>query len=317
MQDDFRLVKKDESMKVTLIVPTYQAGSIWIEWLSAIKMQVVKPSQIVMIDSSSHDQTVGLSQMAGITPIIISSSDFNHGGTRNLAVKKALPSDILIFLTQDALLDGPHAISEIINAFDDPEISAICGRQLPHYDANPLATHARLFNYPEASQIKSIEDINTLGLKVAFMSNSFAAYRRDVFEKLGGFPENTILAEDMYMASKMILAGYKVAYCAEAAVRHSHNYTPCEEFRRYFDIGVFHACEPWIQEELGGASGEGLRFVKSEMYYLWRNAPLWIPRSLLTTACKLLGYKFGKNFKRLPISWRPKLSMYKSYWSQQ
>ena len=57
----------------------------------------------------------------------------------------------------------------------------------------------------------------------------------------------------------MILAGYKVAYCAEATVRHSHNYTPWEEFRRYFDTGVFHACEPWIQQQLGGASGEGLQ----------------------------------------------------------
>lgn len=304
-------------MTVTLIVPTYQAGSIWIEWLSAIKMQIVKPSQIVMIDSSSQDQTVALSQDAGITPIIISSSDFNHGGTRNLAVEKALASDILIFLTQDAVLNGPQAVSEIIKVFDDPEISAVCGRQLPHYDANPLAIHARIFNYPSVSRIKSATDIPEFGLKVAFMSNSFSAYRRDVFEKLGRFPEHTILAEDMYMASKMILAGYKVAYCAEAAVRHSHNYTPWEEFRRYFDIGVFHACEPWIQEKLGGASGEGLRFVKSELSYLWRHAPMWILRALLTTACKLVGYKLGKSYKKLPKSWRPKLSMYKSYWQQQ
>lgn len=304
-------------MTVTLIVPTYQAGSIWIEWLSAIKMQIVKPSQIVMIDSSSQDQTVALSQDAGITPIIISSSDFNHGGTRNLAVRQAPASDILIFLTQDALLNDPQAISEIIKFFNDLDISAVCGRQLPHYDANPLAIHARIFNYPAMSRIKSETDIPEFGLKVAFMSNSFSAYRRDVFEKLGGFPENTILAEDMYMASKMILAGYKVAYCAEAAVRHSHNYTPWEEFRRYFDIGVFHACEPWIQEKLGGASGEGLRFVKSEISYLWCHAPLWIPRALLTTACKLVGYKLGKNYEKLPTSWRPKLSMYKSYWLQQ
>lgn len=69
------------------------------------------------------------------------------------------------------------------------------------------------------------------------MSNSFAAYRRSVFEELGGFPEHTILAEDMFMAAKMIESGYKVGYCAESAVRHSHNYRPREEFKRYFDTG--------------------------------------------------------------------------------
>ncbi|BCH79609.1 hypothetical protein SEL3844_17250 [Salmonella enterica subsp. enterica serovar 4,[5],12:i:-] len=57
------------------------------------------------------------------------------------------------------------------------------------------------------------------------------------------------------MAAKMIQAGYKVAYCAEAVVRHSHNYTPREEFQRYFDTGVFHACSPWIQRDFGGAGG--------------------------------------------------------------
>ncbi|WP_024870918.1 glycosyltransferase family 2 protein [Tolumonas lignilytica] len=301
----------------SLIVPTRNAGSQWQIWLDALKFQSVTPSLIVMVDSSSEDNTVSEAMSMGINAHIIDKSEFNHGGTRNLAASLACECDILVFLTQDAIFNSPLELSNLLSSFSNPDVAAVCGRQLPHDDANPLSTHARLFNYPDESRIKSAADIPELGLKIAFMSNSFAAYRRDVFEKLGGFPENTILAEDMYMASKMILAGYKVAYCAEAAVRHSHNYTPWEEFRRYFDTGVFHACEPWIQAQLGGASGEGLRFVKSELCYLWKNAPLWIPRSLLTTACKLLGYKLGKNYHKLPKSWRPHFSMYKSYWLQQ
>jgi rhamnosyltransferase len=198
--------------------------------------------------------------------------------------------------------------------FDDPTVGAVCGRQVGHFDANPLALHARLFNYADNSSIKSKDDIPELGLKVAFMSNSFAAYRVDIYKKIGGFPSDTILAEDMFLASKMILSGYKVAYCAEAVVRHSHNYTPFEEFRRYFDTGVFHSCEPWIQECLGGASGEGFRFIKSEIKYLLRNAPSWIPRALFTTGCKLIGYKFGKIHNILPKSLCVKMSMHKSFW---
>ncbi len=311
------MVSEDEGMTITLIVPTYQAGALWPQWLAAIKTQMVQPIQVVMIDSSSRDHTVVLARNAGIEPVTILPSEFNHGGTRNFAVAHACTSDLLVFLTQDALLTSPQSLAAMIECFVDPAVAAVCGRQLPHHDANPLATHARLFNYPDESRIKSAADIPELGLKVAFMSNSFAAYRRDVFEQLGGFPENTILAEDMYLAAKIIQAGYKVAYCADAAVLHSHNYTPWDEFRRYFDIGVFHACEPWIQQQFGGAAGEGARFVKSELRYLWRCAPLWIPRALLTTACKFLGYKLGRNYKKLPKSWRPVLSMYKSYWLQQ
>ncbi|CAJ1820440.1 glycosyltransferase family 2 protein [Aeromonas jandaei] len=304
-------------LSFSVIVPTRNAGSLWRDWLEAFAVQSIKPASSIIIDSTSNDNTVLEAQNYDFSITIISKDDFNHGGTRNYAVRQFCREDIIVFLTQDAILSDINSLSSLLLAFKDPDVAAVCGRQIPHYDANPLAIHARCFNYPCDNIIKSLSDVSILGLKVAFMSNSFSAYRRDVFEKLGGFPENTILAEDMYMASKMILAGYKVAYCAKAAVMHSHNYTPWEEFRRYFDIGVFHACEPWIQEELGGASGEGLRFVKSELNYLWHNAPLWIPRSLLTTVCKLLGYNLGKNHKRLPMSWRPKLSMYKSYWLQQ
>lgn len=97
-----------------------------------------------------------------------------------------------------------------------------------------LAVHARNFNYSSKSIVKSKADIEKFGIKTVFMSNSFAAYRRSVFEELSGFPEHTILAEDMFMAAKMIQAGYKVAYCAEAVVRHSHNYTPARRVSTIF-----------------------------------------------------------------------------------
>ena len=304
-------------LSCSVVVPTRNAGELWADWLAAFNQQSITTVSTIIVDSSSDDDTVAAAQKYNLTVRVIAQHDFNHGGTRNFAVTEASKSDIIIFLTQDAVLTDSYSIASLLSAFDDPDITAVCGRQLPHHDANPLAIHARLFNYPDKTRIKSADDISELGLKVAFMSNSFAAYRRDVFEKLGRFPENTILAEDMYMASKMILAGYKIAYCAEAVVRHSHNYTPWEEFRRYFDTGVFHACEPWIQQQLGGASGEGLRFIKSELSYLWQNAPLWIPRAILTTACKFIGYQLGKSYQKLPKSWRPKFSMYRSYWLQQ
>ena len=111
-------------------------------------------------------------------------------------------------------------------------------------------------------------DAAELGIKAAFMSNSFAAYRREALMAVGGFPKHVIFAEDMYVAAKMLMAGWKVVYEGSACCRHSHNYTIIEEFRRYFDMGVFHAREPWIRENFGGAGGEGLRYVKSELKYL-------------------------------------------------
>lgn len=304
-------------MKFSVVIPTYNGGSVWEKCADSISSQSIKPEVVYVIDSSSHDKTFDTAISRGFKVKVISSDDFNHGGTRNSAANDLCDTDVLVFLTQDAILSSVYSLSKIIAYFEEDEkVVAVCGRQLPHNNANPLAIHARLFNYPAKSCVKSACDIPMLGIKTAFMSNSFAAYRAKVFFELGGFPENTILAEDMYLTAKMIKAGYKVAYCAEAAVKHSHNYTPWQEFQRYFDIGVFHACEPWIREEFGGAGGEGMRFIRSELAFLWKTAPLWIPRALITSACKLFGYKLGQKYRKLPWSWCRSFSMYKSYWLQ-
>lgn len=305
-----------EKKGFSCIIPTYNGANVWVRCAESLSRQSVKPDVVYIVDSSSKDDTVFVAKSYGFKVKIISPSDFNHGGTRNNTAKELKESDILIFMTQDAILNTNDAFEKLLEYFDDKNITAVCGRQLPHDDANPLATHARIFNYNKKSEIKSEKDIPRLGIKTAFMSNSFAAYRTKVFFEIGGFPENTILAEDMYLAAKMIKAGYKVAYSADAAVKHSHNYTPWQEFQRYFDIGVFHACEPWIRDEFGGAGGEGIRFIRSELTFLWNTAPLWIPRSIITSACKLLGYKLGQKYRRLPWSLCRAFSMYKSYWLQ-
>jgi rhamnosyltransferase len=93
----------------------------------------------------------------------------------------------------------------------------------------------RGFNYPHSSYIASKADISRLGLKTVFTSNSFAAYRISTFIELEGFPDSTILSEDMFFAAKSVMAGYSVAYVSDAIVRHSHNYSTLEEFK---DISI-------------------------------------------------------------------------------
>jgi len=304
-------------MKFSVVIPTYNGGELWRTVAKSISSQSVKPNKVLVIDSTSSDATIDIALEHGFTTHLINKKSFNHGGTRNLAVEFVSDSEVIIFLTQDAILESNYSFAEILTSFEqDEHIAAVCGRQLPHDNANPLAAHARWFNYPVDSCVKSIEDIPRFGIKTAFMSNSFAAYRCKVFFELGGFPENTILAEDMYIAAKMIHAGYKVMYSAKAAVKHSHNYTPVEEFCRYFDTGVFHANESWIRDLFGNAEGEGMMFIRSELAYLWQNSPSWIPRALFTNGCKLLGYKLGQNYRYLPWMLRHRFSMYKAYWLQ-
>ena len=132
---------------------------------------------------------------------------------------------------------------------------------------------------------------------------------------IGGFPSDTILSEYTYVAAKMLLSGWKIAYCAEAEVYHSHNYSFFQEFKRYFDIGVFQSRESWIQEKFGKAEGEGFRYVISEWKYLWNHHhKSSIPLAFLRTVAKYLGYRFGLVEDMLPISLKRMISMHHRYW---
>ncbi|MDD0826976.1 glycosyltransferase family 2 protein [Mannheimia cairinae] len=299
-------------MKFSLIVPTYNAGFMWKQWIEAVKMQDLQPLEVIVIDSSSTDGTDLLAKQAGFKVVQIDKAEFNHGATRNkAAVLCDRNSDILIYLTQDAILSEPSSLRKLVKYLNQSHIAEVCGRQLPHKNANPLATFIREFNYPPESSIKDKTNISKLGIKTAFMSNSFAAYRKSIFEELGGFPNDVILAEDMYLAAKIVLAGYQVAYCAEATVYHSHNYTLCQEFKRYFDTGCFHLEEPWIMETFGNVSGEGKKLILKEWYYLLKNAPVWLPYSFLTICSKAMGFYFGKNANKIPKKYWHYFSMFR------
>jgi rhamnosyltransferase len=300
-------------MKIACIIPTYNGRDELARLLPSIDKQTLQLT-LLIVDSSSQDGTQEFVRTYTQNVVIIPSSEFNHGGTRQLMADRMCDYDVYIYMTQDAYLDDPNALAKLIAYFDDPLVGAACGRQLPHLDANPLATHARLFNYPLGSRVKSIADIPTLGMKTAFMSNSFAAYRADALRDAGGFPPHVILSEDMYVAAKMLKKGWKLAYAGDACCHHSHNYTLVEEFKRYFDIGVFHGREPWIRNDYGGAGGEGARYVVSELKFLGMHKIYWWPRSILTSALKLLGYKLGQRERNVPLWLKRKLSMHKRYW---
>ena len=308
------LLQRDKMMKYFLAIPTYNGGEVWKESIHNIKKFAPVDLFVQVIDSGSKDGTAELATQAGFHVTSISSQDFNHGGTRNLAVDMAPDEcDVVIFITQDAIPEE-GSLQRLVAAFDDPKVACAYGRQLPHHNATPISRHARSFNYTAKSHVYTLADAPRAGLKTVFTSNSFAAYRISAFRELGGFPSNTILSEDMYFAARAVLAGYKVAYVAEAEARHSHNYSPIEEFKRYFDIGVFHGKESWIHEKFGGAGGEGKKFLISELRFLLKHGVMFLPRACINNAMKIIGYKLGKSYKTLPIGVTRSLSMHKRYW---
>jgi rhamnosyltransferase len=299
-----------------LLVPTRNPGSQWAEFLQALDSQTIRPQRVIVLDSESTDGSAQATQTRGHTVHTVQRRQFNHGGTRQTGLDQyAQNACFAIFLTQDAILANPEALAQLLAAFDDPQVAAAYGRQLPHANAIPIAAHARLFNYPPMGHTITAQDKAHKGIKTCFLSNSFAAYRLSALRQAGGFAPDLILGEDMHLAARLLLAGHAIRYQASAQVYHSHNYSLQEEMARYFDTGVFHAQQSWLMNTFGGAGNEGLKFMTSEIRHLGQHAPLQLPQALLRSLLKAAGFKLGRSSAHFPVALNKRLSMHKGYWA--
>ena len=300
-------------MKVSVIIPTRNGEQYLWQVLVVLREQSIKPTQILVIDSSSEDNTLKICNAFSVDIIQIEAQAFDHGGTRNLATSRAI-GDVFVWMTQDALFRDADCLGNLIRPLSDSKVAASYGRQIPREDANPIERFARSFNYASTGVIKGMDDLPRLGVKTFFFSNVCSAVKKEALQDVGGFPEKTIMNEDMFLAAKLLQKGYKIAYQADAVVHHSHDYSLMTQFKRYFDIGVFFNRNRWIKD-LASPEKEGVKYLKEEIRFLFCNGhKWWIPYALVDNLVKYLGYQASLLEKVLPVCLKKRTSFNKGFW---
>lgn len=303
-----------EGMKVSVIVPTKNGGKYLGQLFKTLREQTFRPVQILVVDSSSQDNTIKICNAFRVDLIQIEPKTFDHGGTRNLAASRAV-GDILVFMTQDTFFKDSRGLGNLLRPLEDPKIAASYGRQMPREDANPIERFARSFNYPSREMIKSNDDLPQLGIKTFFFSNACSAIKKEAFKEVGGFPERTIMNEDMFLAAKLLQRGYKIAYQSDAVVYHSHNYSLAVQFKRHFDIGVFFNRNRWIRD-LARSEKEGVKYFREIVRFLVDNGQRkWVPYAFVDTTYRFFGYRIGLLEKTLPLWLKKRISYNKNFWA--
>ncbi len=309
--------------KTDVIIPVYKPGAEFIELIEKLEHQTIPVHRILLYNTEETEwvafvkKNTAWKQYENISLYHIPKEEFDHAGTRRRALQKS-EADIFVMMTQDALPADEFLLERLIKPLILNEDAAVSyARQLPRDNAGMVEQFTREFNYPEKSCIKSKDDLGELGIKTFFCSNVCSAYRRDIYERLGGFPARAIFNEDMIYAAGCIRAGYRIAYAADAQVIHSHNYTNKEQFHRNFDLGVSQADHPEVFENVLSES-EGIKLVKKTAAYLLRKGkPHLILPMCITSAYKFFGYKLGKNYKRLSFARIMKYTMNKEFWTER
>ena len=307
---------------IDILIPVYKPDEKLVRLLNGLKRQSIRPDNIIMMYTR-------LSERDHISPHLIelamdvcelkvyelAPDEFDHGGTRAEAVRHS-GADTFIMMTQDAIPADDKLIENLTRHLLNPDIGAAYARQIPDEDSSPGECFSRGFNYPGESVIKGRDDLDRLGIKTFFCSNVCAAYRRDVYDRLGGFIERTVFNEDMIYAHKLIMKGYRIAYMADACVIHTHEYTPMQQLHRNFDLAVSQAEHPEVFKGISSES-EGTKYIKSAFSYFKDINMSYLIIPFIWGCCfRYLGYLLGKRYKKLPRWMVKALAMNKGYFEK-
>ena len=306
--------------KADVIIPTFKPGDKLEKLLRRLLEQSVPVGRVIIMNTeekywdAERFESLFEGEDTKLTVCHIRQSEFDHGRTRHEGILKS-DADVCICMTHDCVPYDRNLVKELLEALDASErVAAAYARQLPATDCNIIERHTRDFNYPDKSRVKRLSDLDTLGIKTYFCSNVCAAYKREIYRKLGGFIRKTIFNEDMIFAAKAMKNGYAVYYAADARVIHSHNYTASQQFHRNFDLAISQADNPDVFSGIR-SEGEGIRMVKDTARWLVKTGHAYlVPKLVVDSGFKYLGYLAGKRYKKLPRKLAVKLSMNRNYW---
>ena len=290
-----------ENIKVDVIIPVYHPGKEFSVLLERLTEQTAVIHRIIAMNTEENYWNKELEQKYPLLEVHhLKKSEFDHGGTRAWAAELS-DAEIMVFMTQDAVPADRNLIENLVKALEKEKmIAAAYARQLPNEMCSFAERYTRSFNYQEKSYVRTQRDLSLYGIKTFFCSNVCAAYKKEIYQELGGFVRKTIFNEDMIYAGKLIQMGYGIAYAADAKVIHSHNYSCMQQFHRNFDLGVSQAEHPEIFAGVP-SEGEGIKLVKKTINYLIQKRKIWlIPGVILQSGCKYAGYLSGKNYRKLP-----------------
>lgn len=279
-------------MNVEIICPLYNAENYIEELDKSIKKQKnVKIKKISYILTKSNDNTEEILNDISAQYSVVEVEEFSHSLSReNIAMKS--DANILVFITQDIEIRSDDWLENLVKPILDDEVAATFSRQLTKF--NNIEKYTRENNYPDKSYIVSKESLNTIGMRAFFFSDASSAIKTEIFKELNGYDGKKLPTnEDQYFAYKLIMNNYKIKYCADSIVYHSHNFTLKQLFQRYYDTGVFYKQNSYLDQYGTNKTGGNLAFYILKRSLEDKNLAVVI-RFLPDMCARFLGMKLGK-----------------------
>jgi len=178
------------SKKFSFIIPSYNEEKYIEGCLKSIKSQTTKNYEIILVDSYSKDKTTKIAKKYGCK--IFYAPKNGPGFARNVGSEKA-KGDILIFSDSDTRFERDF-LEKLEKTFKENIGGGICNLFVFDPKSGKDIVSYKTANYLVRLLIK-------MGLVIT--SGSCFIYRKEVFEKIGGFNSEFMTNEDHDVAKKV------------------------------------------------------------------------------------------------------------------
>lgn len=270
--------------------------------------------EVVLVDSGSTDATLEIARRFPVRIEQIPPEAFHYARTRNYAASLGT-GRIIVNLAGDAAPASDTWLYNMLTNFDDPNVGAVYGRQLPGPESVTERRDTFDVVYGDQKLVKDPSHRNGMGYRFYHFSNVNSAIRRSVWETTP-FPENLKTFEDLGIAKNILDRGWKIVYEPEATVFHSHHYNAVQLLKRYFDIGyTLRRLEIW---DAPGTRSSMLRdfhkmFRKQISQVKDSGTRHRVPAAVGQNLAKSAGLFLGLNQHFLPVALKRHLSAYRVF----
>jgi len=245
LHPDLTVGEKHIDASISFIIPTLNAGVEFPLLLRKLVSQLgLGKLEIVIVDSGSHDDTVGVARAAGCTVVEITPADFSHSHARNVGADAA-SGQYLLFMVQDAFPIGmywAYGMLAYLLEHSDLQLAAASCAEYSRSDSDMMYdsminTHYRFLGCLDYDRIGEFQGNDHMALRAnGQLSDVACLISKEIFNK---YRYRGNYAEDLDLGIRLIQDGYRVAMLASIKVIHSHNRSAYYYLKRSFVDVVF------------------------------------------------------------------------------
>ena len=209
----------------TIVMRVHNDMPLLAKTLDGLQQQTL-PWRLIGFDNDSRDGSRRVLEAHATKIFHVPEGQYVPGQVLNCGMREA-GSDIVVFLNADCQPVDEHWLERLLEPFDDPQVAAVFGRQMPRPDCLPLAAHDIEATYGQGTRQDKWRHC---------FSMASSAVRHSAWERIP-FDEGLQYSEDIGWSWQIRQAGYKIQYASESKVFHSHNYTASQWRKRQYGEG--------------------------------------------------------------------------------